>query len=143
MVNMAKTVMIFGTFDILHSGHLSLMRQAKKLGETLIVVVARDQRVKKIKGSFPIHSEHERVDFLSEITLVDRVILGGARDVYQVIKKIKPGIIALGYDQKIFVDDLQSTLDRFSLSTKIVRLKPYKSKTRKSDIIKKHLLKTV
>ena len=62
-----KTVMVFGTFDILHLGHIDLFLQAKKYAEHLIAVVARDERAKKIKGKAPIHSEEERRVLLGHI----------------------------------------------------------------------------
>lgn len=138
-----KTVMIFGTFDLFHAGHFNLLKQAKKLGESLIVVVGRDANVKKIKGQLPVHSEKERLELLQHIDFVDAVVLGDKTDMYKKIKEIKPDVIALGYDQEVFVDKLQTKLDEFKLATKIVRLKPYKSSMYKSSKIKQHLLKTL
>ena len=138
-----KTVMIFGTFDILHVGHLDLFKQAKKLGERLIVVVARDLNVKKVKKNGAINDEKERLELLQHVNLVDTAVLGGTKDVYRVIKQNKPDVIALGYDQKEFTDKLESKLKEFKFTTKIVRLKPYKAGTKKSGTIKSLLLKSL
>ena len=131
-----KTVMVFGTFDILHLGHIDLFLQAKKYAEHLIAVVARDERAKKIKGKSPIHSEEERRILLGHIDCVDEAILGDESDVYSVILEKKPDIIALGYDQKEFVDRLGSKIIENNLKTEVVRLSPYKAEKYKSGIIK-------
>ncbi len=62
-----KRVMVFGTFDFFHAGHLSLFRQAKKYGDVLIVIVSRDKRATEVKGKAPIHSEKERVELVRNI----------------------------------------------------------------------------
>jgi len=54
-------VLVFGTFDILHKGHLNFFKQAREHGDYLIAVVARDRTVKEIKGKPPIESEKERL----------------------------------------------------------------------------------
>jgi FAD synthetase len=138
-----KTVLLFGTFDILHIGHLNLLKQARKYGDRLIVVVGRDATVKKVKGQLPIHSEKERLELLQHIDLVDAAMLGDKTDMYKKIKEIKPDVIALGYDQEMFVDKLQDMLDKFKFKTKIVRLKAYKANTHKSGKIKQKLLQSV
>lgn len=135
--------MIFGTFDILHLGHLDLFRQARKLGDYLIVVVARDVNVKKIKKNQAINNEKERLELLQHIDLVDKAIWGDTRDVYKVIRTYKPDVIALGYDQKEFTDTLKDKIKEFKLAAKVVRLKPYKAGTKKSGKIKSLLLKSL
>jgi len=135
----SKTVMIFGTFDILHFGHLQLFRQAKKLGDKLVAVVARDTNVKKVKGMAAFHSEKERKEFLSHIDLIDEVCLGNMKDVYKIIRSYKPDIIALGYDQRVFVDDIQAHCDLYGLHPTIVRLKSHKPSKHKTSHIKRYL----
>ncbi|MEM2636750.1 MAG: adenylyltransferase/cytidyltransferase family protein [Candidatus Korarchaeota archaeon] len=94
--------MVFGTFDILHIGHIRLLKYAKNLtgqdGE-LIAVVARDSNVMKIKGHPPVFNEHERLEILSELKMVDKAILGDENDFTVPIKEWHPDIIVLGYDQ--------------------------------------------
>lgn len=133
-----NSILVFGTFDILHAGHIHFLQSAKKLGETLIVVVARDKTVKLLKKKQPVHTEKERAAILRELRCVDQVVLGDPKlNVYAVIKKIKPDVIALGYDQVAFTETLQEKIEEFELNTKIVRLKPYKSGTHKSSKILK------
>lgn len=138
-----KTVLLFGTFDILHTGHLNVFKQARKLGDRVVVIVARDVNVKKIKGRAPINSEKERAELLRHITLIDQVIMGAKSNVYALIKKIKPQVIALGYDQNAYVDKLQEKLLEFKLHPKIVRLKPHNVQSKKSSKIKAQLLKSL
>lgn len=138
-----KTVLLFGTFDLLHAGHIAFFKQGRKLGDKLIVVVARDVNVKKTKGQLPLHTEKERVELLKHLDLIDQAVLGDPHDVYRIIKKIKPDVIGLGYDQVAFTDALQAKLREFKLATKIVRLKSYQAETKKSSKLKAHLLQTI
>lgn len=126
--------MIFGTFDILHPGHINFFEQAKKQGDYLIVVIARDLNVKKIKGEFPINNEITRVDEVKKVGIADEVILGRLNDWFGLIEEIKPDIICLGYDQKDF--NLKDELIKRNLDTKIIRLKPHKKEKYKSSKLK-------
>lgn len=121
-----KTVMFFGTFDILHKGHLNLFWQAGSLGDKIAVVVARDKTVLKVKNRLPRHNEKERRQMIIDSGLADEVILGSLTDKYAAIKKYKPDIIALGYDQEYLTGTLESELKKLKLKTKVVRLKSYK-----------------
>ena len=88
-----KKVMVFGTFDILHNGHLSLFKQAKKYGDYLIVSIARDQSVEKLKGNKTLYNENQRLDQVKKLEIVDKAILGMKRDKYKNIEKYDPDII--------------------------------------------------
>lgn len=134
-----KTVMIFGTFDLVHQGHIALLKQARGKGNQVIAVVGRDERVKQIKRNEPIHTERERKQLLEQIKLIDKVVLGDKKDVYKVIKRLKPDVILLGYDQTIFTEELQEKIQEFGLKTKIERAKPYKETKLKSSAIRKQL----
>jgi len=131
-----KKIMVFGTFDIFHYGHLQLLKQAKKLGDHLKIVIARDENVIKIKKIKPYHTEKERMEIMESLKMIDSAILGDKKDVYKVIKQEKPDVIALGYDQNVFVDKLENYLKKEKINSIIVRLKPYKEKRLKSRLIK-------
>lgn len=124
--------MIFGTFDILHKGHLNKFDQAKKYGD-LIIVVARDDTVKKVKGKKPKYSEKTR---LNKVKKYAKAVLGYKTDKYKIIEKYKPDIIALGYDQNSFTKDLRKELKQRKLKIKIIKLKPYKSHKYKSSLLR-------
>ena len=115
------TVLVFGTFDLLHPGHEWLLQEAKELGDELVVVVARDETVVQVKGRKPHHNEQERIDALRAVPVVDRVMLGHVGDKYAIIEEIKPDVICLGYDQTSFVDSLAQELASRGLNPKIVR----------------------
>lgn len=134
-----KTVMVFGTFDILHHGHVSLFYQAKKYGEKLIVVVGRDDRVESLKGALPMFTQKERIALLRELKCVDEVMLGSTNDVYQIIKKLKPDTIVLGYDQHHFTDGLREVIIKSDLPTKVIRAKAHKPQVHKTKILKQKM----
>jgi FAD synthetase len=133
-----KIVMIFGTFDILHPGHINFIKQAKKYGDCLIVVIARNSTVLKVKGKLPEHSEKQRLEAIKGLKLASKAVLGSLTDKYSAIKKYRPNIICLGYDQTNFVDRLKNELKRLKLKTKIVRLRPFMPHKYKTSIILKN-----
>lgn len=129
--------MVFGTFDIFHKGHKYFFRQTKEFGDYLIVIVARDETVNKVKGEYPLNNENERLEKLKECELVNEVVLGNLGDKYEVIKEIKPDVICLGYDQNIFVDGLKDKLEFFGMeSTEVERMKAYYPEKYKSSKLK-------
>lgn len=132
-------IMIFGTFDGLHPGHLNLFKQARALARNpfLIVSLARDKNVFKIKGEYPIHKEKRRLFFLKHNKFIDKAILGKANYSFSHILQEKPDIVALGYDQKYYVSDLKKDLKNKNVAIKVVRLKPYKEKIYKNHLLRK------
>ncbi len=126
--------MVFGTFDIFHKGHIDFLIQAKKLGKYLIVVVARDKNVQKIKGKRPQNGERKRLKEIKKSGLADKVIPGNLKNRYSVIKEYKPDMIALGYDQRADLKELKEKLKKFKLlKTGIKRLKAFKPAMYKSS----------
>jgi len=126
--------MAFGSFDLLHPGHVAFLQAARRLGNRLVVAVARDSSIKKIKGRRPLFSERERLRHLRQLRVVDEAVLGGKRDFYAIVRRVKPDVIALGYDQAADA----AKLDRLA---RVVRLKAFKPERFKSSILKKGLKK--
>ena len=126
--------MIFGTFDILHKGHLNLFDQARKHGDFLIAVIARDRTVVKVKNREPKHNEKERLENISEH--VDKAVLGNLKDKFSAIKKYKPDVICLGYDQVAFTENIENKLKELKLKTKVTRLKAHKPYLYKSSLLR-------
>lgn len=127
-------VLVFGTFDIFHEGHRDFLKQAKRHGDFLRVVVARDITVSKVKRHMPRYSEQGRADVIKKSGLADEVVLGSLDDKYEVVRDYKPDVICLGYDQKFFIRALRKKLDESGLSrTKIVKLEPHKPEIYKSS----------
>ncbi len=91
-------VVVAGTFDILHPGHIYFLKEASSHGD-LHVIIARDENVKKIKGKKPIFNENERKLIIESIKFVKKAYLGDKKDFFKVIEKIEPDIIFLGPDQ--------------------------------------------
>ena len=128
--------MVFGTFDVIHPGHLYFLEKAKEKGDYLVVVVARDFTVKKLKGSFPVNNESKRLKEVSEIKSVDKAVLGSEKDELKVVEENKPDIICLGYDQSFFTENLEERLAQRGINAEVVRLDAYKSEKYKSSKLK-------
>ena len=137
-----KLVMAFGTFDFFHAGHENYLAQAKALGDELIVVVARDETVKKVKGQSPLYNERKRLRDVQNCKHVSRAVLGNSDDKYRVIKKYLPTVLALGYDQYVFTYGLKNYFIKENLDIEIVRMKAFEPETFKSSLIKGSLAKT-
>lgn len=133
---MKRKVLLAGTFDILHPGHVKLFEWVKKrFGGELVVIVARDENVKKIKGKKPVFSEKERKKILEALKFIDKVILGDKKDFFRPILKEKPEIIVLGYDQWIKKRELEKRLKELGIKAKVVRAPGFSTKKWKSSKI--------
>ncbi len=97
---MRKIVLVGGCFDLLHFGHISFLKQAKALGDYLVIALESDENVRRMKGNArPIHSQTQRKEMLESLSFVDEVIalppMHGDQDYYELVRKIKPAIIAV------------------------------------------------
>ncbi len=137
-----KIVMAFGTFDLLHPGHLHYLKEAKKLGKELVVVVARDESVKAIKGHYPAFNEQHRLRLVSSLKFVNKAVLGHdfVKDKTGIVKEFSPDIIALGYDQKPSHEQLKKELEeKIQWRGKIVRIKPLNESVFKTTKIREKI----
>ena len=121
------TVMVFGTFDILHAGHAYLLNEAKLLGNCLIAVIALDSTVMEVKGKLPLNSQGKRLANMKRLGIADKVVLGNKGVRFKIIRDYSPDIICLGYDQ--------DGLDVHKLGIKVIRLGPYHPEKYKSSKI--------
>lgn len=128
-----KTVLTFGTFDIFHPWHEYYLREAKKYGDTLVTIIARDQTVTKLKGKSPKHNETERKHIVEKSNIPDVVELGKLQDYYTCIFDHKADIICLWYDQSHLADGLQNFLTQNKLDVQIVRIAPFQEDIYKSS----------
>ena len=110
-----RKVLVFGTYDGLHDGHVDFFHLAKTKGDSLHVVVARDATVEKLKGQKPMHSEDDRRSTIANLDIVESVVLGSTGDKYAVIEQIHPDVICLGYDQHSFDKQLADELRKRNL----------------------------
>jgi FAD synthetase len=115
-------VMATGVFDLLHPGHVYFLREAKSLGDELVVVVARDQTARRLKHE-PYVPEHIRREMVESLKPVDRAILGSSTDIYQTVVDVRPDIIALGHDQLWNEREVEAECARRGVPAKVVRLK--------------------
>ena len=134
-----KVILTAGTYDIIHTGHLKTLEEAKRRGDILIVIVARDKTVEKIKGRRPIIPENQRKIIVQSLKPVDFAILGSEKDFLEPIEKINPDLIVLGRDQPVNKRKLEEELRRRGLGCKVVRLRVWDSSplAKTSKIIKK------
>lgn len=124
------TVLTFGTFDKFHPGHQYFLTEAKKHGDYLVVVIARDSNVEKIKHKQPSQSEQQRLAQVRAFAAVDEAVLGQLdfSKRFDMIAQTKPDIICLGYDQRH-----TETLEQFNIP--IIRLPAYHPEKYKSSLI--------
>jgi FAD synthetase len=124
-----KVVLASGAFDLLHYGHVYYLSEAKKAGgenAKLVVIVAKDRTVEKFKGAKPIISEDQRRAVVESLKVVDEAILGYEdMDMLRVIEKVKPDIVALGYDEERIEKDLRKLLAEKGLSIKVLRVSQF------------------
>ncbi len=100
-------VAVSGYFNPLHTGHLEMIRGAKKLGDRLVVIVNNDYQV-TLKGSVPFMNQKDRLEIIGALRDVDEVFLsidrdklpGGSVPIVKSLAKIKPDIFANGGDRK-------------------------------------------
>jgi D-glycero-beta-D-manno-heptose 1-phosphate adenylyltransferase len=97
-----KVVFTNGCFDLLHIGHVRYLREAKGLGDLLIVGLNSDWSVKQLKGeSRPVQNENDRAEILSSLEFVDYTFIFNELTPLESIQKIKPQVLVKGGDWKI------------------------------------------
>jgi FAD synthetase len=121
-----KVVLASGVFDLLHFGHVWFLEEARRAGgdnAKLIAIIATDKTVEKSKGRKPIMSEDQRCALVKSLRVVDEAVLGyDNMDIGEVIEKIKPDVIALGYDQAEMENEVKTHVSKNRLSVEIVRI---------------------
>ena len=121
-----KVVLASGVFDLLHLGHVKFLEEAKKAGgkdAELIVIIARDSTVEKTKGTKPIMSENQRRALVESLKVVDDAVLGFERfDIGDVIERIKPDVIALGYDQADMKKGVEKYVGNHKLNIRVIKI---------------------
>jgi len=120
-----KVVLASGVFDLLHLGHVRFLEEAKRAGgenAKLIVIIATDSTVEKTKGRKPIMSEDQRRALVESLRVVDEAVLGYENlNIGEVIGKIQPDVIALGYDQAGMEREVKDYVAKHKLPVQIVK----------------------
>jgi len=97
-----KRVVATGVFDLLHLGHIHFLRAARELGDELVVIVANDATVRRMKRE-PVMPAAVRAEMVAALKPVDQAVVGREGNMLDiVVEEIKPHIIVLGYDQELF-----------------------------------------
>jgi FAD synthetase len=120
-----KVALAGGVYDVLHVGHLAALREAKELGDVLVVVVATDITVEMLKGRKPILPEEDRRELVEGLKPVDKAILG-YEDVgfgfEEVLMEVLPDLVAFGYDQEKLEATVSEIIQRRNLKIAVVKL---------------------
>ena len=105
-----RTVITFGTFDVLHVGHVRILERAAALGDRLVVGVSADQLNMRKKGRAPVFSQEERVEIVRNLRMVDEVFIEESLELKRdYITEHRADVLAMGDDWKgrfDFVSDL-------------------------------------
>jgi len=133
-----KKVVVFGTFDLLHEGHLDFLMQAGEFGGELIVAVPSDRAVEMLKRKKPSWDEKRRLGAVAALDGVAKAILGDDEiGTYSIIKQHKPDVICLGYDQDDLKKDLEEKIQRGILpKISLITLKAHFPEKFKSSILR-------
>ena len=131
-----RVVFVGGGFEIIHYGHVYTLAKAKHLGDALVVSVARDSTIRRRKNREPLISETDRVRLLSALRDVDAAILGVEGDIYVTLEKVKPDVVALGYDQYHLEEDVKREAAKRGLKVEVVRLDSPYPRIKTSRILK-------
>lgn len=126
-----KRVLASGAFELLHPGHVRFLVEAKRVGgegSRLVVVVARDETIRRRKGREPILGEEARKEIISMLKPVDEVILGHVPFSFEkVIEEVKPDIVVFGYDQEDLMREFMKFVESRGLNVKVVKLGKFSS----------------
>lgn len=117
--------MAFGTFSMIHPGHVDYLQDAKKLGDYLIVVITTDKNVGKEKRRKPVFNQDERKHLVESIKFVDEVVVGDDDDFFRIVLDKKPQVIALGYDSKYDDNELERKLADAGLAVDVRRMRQF------------------
>jgi rfaE bifunctional protein nucleotidyltransferase chain/domain len=95
-----KIVFTNGCFDIIHIGHVRYLREAKALGDVLIIGMNSDRSVSVIKPGRPVNPQDQRAEVLASLDMVDYVVLFNEATPYELIKLVQPDVLVKGGDWK-------------------------------------------
>jgi len=117
-----KVVMLGGAFEIIHPGHIVAVTEAKMRGNTLVVVVATDDSVQRNKGRPPATDQAMRVGMVSSLRQVDLALPGNKGSIYDILLRIRPDVVALGYDQRHNGEEIVREAGKRGVDIRVVRL---------------------
>ena len=140
-----KKVLIAGTFDIIHPGHIFLINEAAKLGE-VYVIVSTDKNREIYSGEPPIVPQEQRLEVVRNLKNVKKAVLGRSdNNTLKTVEKIDPDIILLGPNQKYDITTLKQGLTAIGLDhIEVRRLESFYNRfeLNSSSLIKKKIIDT-
>jgi rfaE bifunctional protein nucleotidyltransferase chain/domain len=95
-----KVIFTNGCFDIIHIGHIRCLKEAKSLGDVLVVAVNSDRSVSRIKPERPVNPQDQRAEVLASLEMVDYVTIFDEDTPYELIKLLQPDVLVKGGDWK-------------------------------------------
>ncbi|MDO8483159.1 MAG: adenylyltransferase/cytidyltransferase family protein [bacterium] len=141
MIPEIKTVMVFGTFDLLHDGHVHFLTESKKYGDRLIIALASDEVVLFLKGMLPFNSFAKRTANLSRLKIADEIVAGDERPGnWNVLRYHRPDVVALGYDQIILAAKLKKFLAKNPKPIELIYIGSHKGNRLHSSILRSEML---
>lgn len=130
-----KKVLVGGVFNLIHAGHLFFLKESKKFGDYLVVVVASDRTANASKD-YPVFPAEERKRNLEKVGIVDKVVIGEDLDLYRVVKRENPEVIVLGFDQKMDERKIREECKKMGIECRVLRLKKRKKGYSVSKLMK-------
>jgi cytidyltransferase-like protein len=132
-----KNVLLFGTFDLLHEGHKYIFKQLNELGYNIIICLAQDEVVKRLKTKEPVNKFANRKKTLENTGLIKKVIKGDDKQgKFSTILTVNPDVIAVGYDQ----NELQKAIEKWmtvnNKNIPIIKMQPFNPKIYKSSLLR-------
>jgi len=143
MSELKRRVLVAGTFDLIHAGHIYLINEASKLGDVYVVVATDDNR-EIFSGERPIIPQEQRLEIIKNLKNVKDARLGRSdNDTLKTVEEINPAIILIGPDQRYSTDILRDELKKRGLNhIEVRRLETYydKYELHSSRLIKQKII---
>jgi FAD synthetase len=116
-----KTVMVAGTYEILHPGHLAYLREAWRLGY-VVAVVSSDENAERSKRRKIVIPQQQRAEVLSSLYYVHKVVQGKPGNIFDIFEEVKPDVVFLGPNQNVSEDVVRVEAKKRGVETEVVRL---------------------
>jgi len=116
-----KTVMVAGTFELLHPGHLAYLKEAWKLGY-VVAVVSSDENAERSKRRKIVISQQQRAEVLSSLYYVHRVVLGRPGNIFDIFEELRPDVILLGPNQNVPEDVVKAEAKKRGVNAEVLRM---------------------
>lgn len=116
-----KTVMVTGTFEILHPGHLAYLKEAWRLGY-VVAVVSSDENAERNKRRKMVIPQPQRSEVLSSLYYVHKVVPGKPGNIFDIFEEVKPDVILLGPNQNVPEDVVKAEARRRGVNAEVLRM---------------------